>query len=663
MRRTFALLSLLLCSAAPLSATCTPDFLPGVSYPAGTSPAAIVAAHFNSDGFIDVAVNPNGTDKILILLGTGTGGFGEPSEIPTGREIMRDIATGDFNKDGKADLVTTNGWLPNSVWPAVNILLGNGDGTFKDPIHYDVFQNPNHMVVDDFNHDSKPDIAAVKNSAFVLLLGLGNGQVVQKSDNTLLPDSNMSHQPIAITHGDFDGDGHLDVAVSEIVEYRIHVWYGVGDGSFVRGPALQTDPAYWTLALTAGDYDGDGDADLAYGAHDPYNNPATKQLKLLFSNGGARTFTPGAKAFGDEPSTYAESNDIDQDGDVDIILATTSWLRVFLNDGAAGFESTIAPEGSTFQFTIADVDRDGGRDIINTNFSATGAVNVYLNFCAQAGLDLTASPTPSNIDANVTFTGTVVPPPAVAPTGTLTLKRGETTLASGDLATSLSVAATLNTLPLGTHTITALYSGDTRFAPATRSLEHVVQLPPFGAPTKLTATSTGGTVTVTWTGSQGVSQYEVWRSGAGSGWTLIGTTPNMLFTDSTASPSTVWIYKARALPTGGVTPSAFSNADLASTFSFTDPTVTAGTTRIRRDHLTELRTAVASARAAAGLTAASWAEANPTVVKASHYTEVRTALAQVRTALGMAAASYTSMPSAGSLVRAAHVMETRTALR
>jgi hypothetical protein len=661
--RTLALLSLLLCSAAPLSATCTLDFLPGVSYPAGSSPAMIVAAHFNNDGFIDVAVNPNGTDKILILLGTSGGGFGQPSEIPTGRQITRAIATGDFNKDGKADLVTTNGWLPNNVWPAVNILLGKGDGTFRDPIHYDVFQNPNHLIVDDFNHDSKPDIASAKNSAFVLLLGLGNGQVVQKSDNTLLPNSNMLHDPPAITHGDFDGDGHLDVAVSEIVEFKIHVWYGVGDGSFVRGPAIQTNPVYWTLALTAGDYDGDGDADLAYGAYDPYGTEATKQLKLLFSNGGARTFTAGAKAFGDEPAMDAQSNDIDQDGDIDIILVTSSRFVVFLNDGAAGFDSTIAPESGTFRFAIADVDRDGGRDIINTNFSSPGTVSVYLNFCAQAGLNLIASPTPSSIDTNATFTGTVVPPPAVAPTGTLTLKRGDTTLASGDLAASLSVSATLNTLPLGTHTITALYSGDSRFAPATKSIKHVVQLPPFGAPTQLTATSTGGSVTVTWTGSQGVSQYEVWRSGAGSGWALVGTTPNMLFLDSTASPSTVWIYKARAIPTSGVTPSAFSNVDLASTFAFTDTTVTAGTTRIRRDHLTELRNAVASARVAAGLTAATWGEANPTVVKASHYSEVRAAIAQVRTALGMAAASYTSAPSAGSLVRAAHVMETRTALR
>ncbi len=666
MRRSLALLSLLLCSAAPLSATCTLDFLPGVSYPAGTSPAAIVAAHFNDDAFVDIAVNPNGTDKILILPGTSDGGFGQPAEISTGRTITRDLATADFNGDGHADLVTTNGYSQNGPPSAVNILLGNGDGTFDPAIHYNVYNNPNYLIVDDFDGDGIPDIAATKSGGFVLLLGLGDGNVAQTADLSLTPDDTYSTLPEAIAHGDFDNDGNLDIAVSEVIGSNIYVFYGHGDGSFVRGPVIETDQEYGQYALTAGDYDADGDDDLAFGEKDPYGSDVPKHLRLLFSNGGARTFTAGDEAYGSlegSAASYAQTRDIDQDGDLDIVLVSLFEFVVFLNDGTGAFPSTVNRGSGSFQFAITDVDRDGGLDIIDTNFSSTGLVGVYLNYCGHASLDLSASPSPSVVDTNATFTGTVIPPPAVAPTGTLTLKRGATTLASGDLATSLSVSATLNTLPAGTHTITAFYSGDARFAPTTKSIRHVVQLPPFGAPAKLIATSNGGSVTVTWTGSQGVSQYEVWRSGAGSGWTLIGTTPNMLFTDSTASPSTVWIYKARALPTSGVTPSAFSNVDLASTFSFTDATVTAGTTRIRRDHLTELRNAVASARVAAGLTAASWGEANPTVVKASHYTEVRTALAQVRTALGMATASYTSAPSTGTLVRAAHVMETRTALR
>jgi hypothetical protein len=668
MRRSLALLPLLLSLAAPVFAGCTFDLLPGVPYPAGVSPAALVLAHFNGDAYLDVAVNPNGTDKILILPGTGAGGFGAPSEVVTGRPILRDVATGDFNKDGKADLVTTNGWLDNfAVQPAVNILLGNGNGTFQPPIHYDVFQNPSHLIVDDFNNDGKADIAAAKNSAFVLLLGLGDGNVVQKSDNVLLPDNNISHPPEAMTHGDFDGDGNLDIAISELLEYKIHVFYGTGDGSFVRGPAIQTNPAYRTLALTAGDYDRDGDSDLAYGENDPYGTATPKQLHILFSMGEERAFHINPDfvfgAMTGSAAMYAQTSDIDQDGDEDIILENSPGFEVFLNDGGAQFYSTIPVENGGLRVAVADVDRDGGRDIVDTNFSSNGNVRVYLNFCAAAGLTLTASPAPSNVDTNVTFTGTVVPPPAVAPTGTLTLKNGKTTLASGDLATSLSVSATLNTLPLGTHYLTLFYSGDTRFAAAITSIAHVVQLPPFGAPAKLTATAAGAAVTVTWTGSQGVSQYEVWRSGAGSAWSLIGTTPDMAFVDSTASPSTAWIYKARAIPTGGVTPSAFSNVDLASTFSFTDATVTAGTTPIRRNHLTELRNAVAAARVTAGLAAAVWGDANPSIVTASHFVEVRTALAQVRTALGMAAVAYTSAPSAGALVRAAHVMETRTALR
>lgn len=262
----------------------------------------------------------------------------------------------------------------------------------------------------------------------------------------------------------------------------------------------------------------------------------------------------------------------------------------------------------------------------------------------------------------MTFTGTVIPPAAPVPTGTLTLKRGDNVLATGDLASSLTLSETLDTLAAGTYDITAIYSGDASFKSETKTIKHVVELPPFGAPTKLTASSTGGPVLVTWTGTKGVDHYEVWRRGAGAGWALLAETANQSFSDSTASPSTAWFYKVRGISATAGTPSVFSNADLASTFTFTDETITVRVTKIRRAHITELRAVVNAARAAAGLGAVAWTDAVPVLVKAAHLNELGLALEEARTAAGMPAGGLTAAVT-GTAVKAVHVTQLRAALR
>ncbi|MFP5247955.1 MAG: Ig-like domain repeat protein, partial [Thermoanaerobaculia bacterium] len=282
-----------------------------------------------------------------------------------------------------------------------------------------------------------------------------------------------------------------------------------------------------------------------------------------------------------------------------------------------------------------------------------------------AGLTLTSSLNPSTTNDDPTVTGTIVPPPAVAPTGTLTLKRGDTVIGTRDLSTGLSLSAILSDLAVGSYPITALYSGDARFRPETRTLTQVVTLPPFGMPMNLVANSTGGPVQVSWVGTQGVAHYEVWRAGGGAGWALLTTTANQSLIDSTASPSAAWIYKVRGISSEpGSTPSAFSNSDLASTYSFTDETITAASTRIKLAHLSQLRDAINAARIAAGLGLFPWSEPSPILVKAGHWNELKLALDAVRSNLGMPAAVYSAPhPATGVKVRGAIVTELRANVR
>src|ERR1700687_6227063 len=78
------------------------------------------------------------------------------------------MATGDFNRDGLLDVVTTDN---NNT---VSVLLGNGDGTFQPAVSYTVPQ-PKNLAVADFNGDGKLDLAIWSNFSIVVMLGNGDG--------------------------------------------------------------------------------------------------------------------------------------------------------------------------------------------------------------------------------------------------------------------------------------------------------------------------------------------------------------------------------------------------------------------------------------------------------------------------------------------------------
>ncbi|HEY0160005.1 MAG TPA: FG-GAP-like repeat-containing protein [Thermoanaerobaculia bacterium] len=662
MRSLLVCLSILVCSALPAFAACTFDLQPKVDYFTFADTRNFVVARLNGDAYPDVALRVEASDRIRVLLGTANGGFGFPSEVQAGLKLIFDLESGDFNGDGFTDLVTSTGWpATGTATPAVLVLLGNGDGTFDAPLVHSMRQVPLHFSIADFNHDGKLDVATAKSSSFGLLLGKGDGTFELKTSVTLLAESNITHSPHGITHGDFDADGHLDVAVSEIYSDNIHLFFGVGDGTFTRGPLLPHAGGFWPQRIRAGDLDADGDADLVYG-QDHGHAAGDRQLIVYPSNGSERTFAE-AVPYGALPGGGFDTElaDLDGDGDLDVLLACIDHTTVLFNDGNGAFPEQESYGDDGYEAKAADMNGDGSLELLVAGFHQD-EVSVFENVCAGVTLNLTSSPSPSVIDNPVTFTASIVAPSSPSPTGTLTLKHGDVTLGTRNLSASLTLSHALSSLPEGTHTLTATYSGDANFPAMTRHLQHVVELPPYGAPSNLSATSVGGLVTVTWVGTKDVFHYEVWRRGGGGPWTFIGASEEQSFLDATASPSAAWLYKVRGVPEGPGAETPFSNADLVSTFTFTDETLTAGASKIRRAHVTELRDAVNAARAAAGLAAAPWTDATPTIVKAIHFNELRTALEQARVAAGMSAGTY-AVPAVGSLVKALHVTQLRTALR
>jgi hypothetical protein len=134
------------------------SFDPPVRYPIGKyeDPFWLALGDFN--GNLGVAVTTQNSNAVHVLLGRGDGTLSPPRSFPAGLDPF-DVVSADFNGDGIPDLAVTNYSNPKPCH--VSVMLGNGDGTFQPPVQFRVGVSPAQLVVADFNHDGKPDIATI----------------------------------------------------------------------------------------------------------------------------------------------------------------------------------------------------------------------------------------------------------------------------------------------------------------------------------------------------------------------------------------------------------------------------------------------------------------------------------------------------------------------
>jgi hypothetical protein len=143
------------------------------------------------------------------------------------------VATGDFDGDGIADLAVVNAG-------SVLVFLGNGDGTFKSPTSSPTGASPITVGVGDFNKDGIPDLAVVNNCGTSYPCNSSNGTVLillGKGDGTFTPASQSpvaGAGPVGLVIADFNGDGALDLAVSNYGQTTgaVSIFLGNGDGTF-----------------------------------------------------------------------------------------------------------------------------------------------------------------------------------------------------------------------------------------------------------------------------------------------------------------------------------------------------------------------------------------------------------------------------------------------
>jgi hypothetical protein len=167
---------------------------------------SVAVGDFNNDGKADLATANSGTSTASVLLGNGDGTFKPKTDSSTGFAPM-EVAVGDFNGDGKADLATANDSFPSGT---VSVLLGNGNGTFAAKTDFAAGVGPNWVAVGDFDGNGKVDLVTANqydNTASVLL-GNGNGTFAAKMD------LGTGSGPTSVNVGDFNHDGRVDLVTA-----------------------------------------------------------------------------------------------------------------------------------------------------------------------------------------------------------------------------------------------------------------------------------------------------------------------------------------------------------------------------------------------------------------------------------------------------------------
>jgi hypothetical protein len=331
----------------------------------GIQTVSLVAADFNRDGFMDVAMSTGDAYPVVIALGNGDGTLRTP--VITASHLWP-LEVADLNGDGIPDLIggAVSGQGSASI-SAINFLIGRGDGTFAaaTPLNLGV-TSIGPVATRDFNGDGKPDLifstrpSASGSYSLYMAAGVGNGTFLSPVLLTVPGD------PGQFFTADVNGDGNFDLLVfGSAVSPGLYVLLGNGNGTFqsarfsaVRGGATRFNSSHVAL-----DVNGDGKLDLVLGPN---------ALAILLGNGDGtfayvRTLPAGSAA--------VAAADFNGDGMPDLAIGNNSQASVLINYGNANFQQPPAGpriggpiSSSPFyrQFWVfpADVNGDGKLDVI-----------------------------------------------------------------------------------------------------------------------------------------------------------------------------------------------------------------------------------------------------------------------------------------------------------
>jgi len=263
----------------------------------GAAGSLVFTADLNGDNRLDLVQTGNG---IEVLLGNANGTFSKSTSLPQG---ALSISFGDFNNDGKEDLVFVSA-------QHAHVCLGDGTGKFHElPGSFGTFTFPQWTAVGDFNRDGKLDLEVSEESGnFYILLGNGDGtfQTQQVSTSLAFPD-----YPKVV---DANGDGILDLIFYDPSLQAVAVLLGNGDGTFQ--PPITTAIGAVVTAPVLNDFNQDGRIDVAFALN--------QQIGVLIGNGDGTFQPPQFFSTGLTSQLLFTAGDFNSDGLTDLLAYKVS---------------------------------------------------------------------------------------------------------------------------------------------------------------------------------------------------------------------------------------------------------------------------------------------------------------------------------------------------
>jgi len=384
----------------PACSTATFESVPIFEYDSVEFNKEVYVADFNDDGIQDVVISggtPN--PKMRIQLGNDNGTFTLHNEIlfegASFTSAYYGLAIDDFNGDGHIDIVATAN-------RRLSMYLGEGTGNFNlaEVLVVDNLTGQ-FAIAEDFNNDGKLDILVKEENTTTnenkLSVFLGNGIDGFSTKRDIFIDSRD------VVVGDFNHDGNKDLVVASINDNKVYVLSGDGLAGFTVSTELEVNSPN---ALVGGDFNNDGEQDIAISTYDLVPNPdQDSPFTMIYSNqrvelyngssSGIFSSIPSSVLYLDDDPNSAFDNgfrmkvgDFNADGNQDLIigyvLSSPATLPLLLGNGSGNFTlfSNIPVDSGIGNLAVGDFNADGRQDIILT--ALFGSESTHILFGAGA---------------------------------------------------------------------------------------------------------------------------------------------------------------------------------------------------------------------------------------------------------------------------------------
>jgi len=327
-----------------------------VNYTIGGNPYAVDFADFNSDNNIDLCVSSSGSGTVTVLFGTASGSFSGTTSYSIGTQLY-DLMARDFNNDGFYDMAITK-----ANARTICLLLGNGSGSFANPIEYLSTDLTYFFDAADFNNDGNLDIMhscyTTPGNRVTLMLGSNSGGLMASSVLS------VGATPFYLQSADFNGDGKFDFASANWGSNDISVIIAASNSNITYSAAVNYSVGNKPYALTAADFNNDGNKDLAV-----CNFSSSSVSLLLGSSTG--TFSAATSLTVSNTPYNIISDDFNSDGNKDLAIThfNSTLVSVLFGNGTGSFSAATTYTASSAPYYIAsgDVNGDGHKDLAYTN--------------------------------------------------------------------------------------------------------------------------------------------------------------------------------------------------------------------------------------------------------------------------------------------------------